>query len=65
MVGFWATALVHIPDGKGPQFLHWMSGTLPARGQIHLPPSPALGGTARDLDELTSLLLSTQIQWHA
>ena len=66
LCSFWPTmwASGHILDGRGPQFLCWMSGNQPAGWQIRLPQSPALGGPAGDHSKLTSLLLSTQIQWH-
>ena len=51
--------LVQIPDGRGPQFLHSMSGTLPAGWQVCPPQGPALGGPASNCNRLSSPLLST------
>ena len=63
-VGVEATSLACIPDGTGPQFLLWRSGTLRAGWQVHLPQGPALGDHAGNHGKSTSLLPSAKIQSH-
>ena len=64
MVEVQTTSWANILDGTGPQFLPWMSGTLPAGWGEHPSRGSTLEGHANGPGELTSLLPYAQIQQH-